>query len=115
MIFKKKKDMVDVRELQRRGVVKIPKKDVEVVTDKSGFVDLGKKDKINDNSRLFGFEKSSKKADFSTEDEGYSKREVDSKMVELDNKIYKLEQRIELLERKSGVSSQDNTGSLIGW
>lgn len=108
MVFKKKKEMIDMRDLQRRGVLKIPKKEVELETDKRGFLDLRVNSQKDKNERQ-------NTSNFSTETEGYSKREVDSKVIELDNKIYKLEQRIELLERKANVGQNNNSNGLIGW
>ena len=96
-----------MRDLQRRGLLKIPRNDVEVQTDKKGFIDLSGSGKSNLSSN--------KNVEFSSETEGYNKKEVDSKIFELDNKIYKLEQRIELIERKVGVGEQNNSGGFIGW
>jgi hypothetical protein len=43
MFFKKKRRMVDIRELQKRGVVvRVPRKESVVPTDSDGFVELGK-------------------------------------------------------------------------
>jgi hypothetical protein len=136
MIFRKKKKMIDVRELQKRGVVRIPNKDVVVPTNREGFVELGADSKVivsettsptpttetpSSNTEFFGFmnnseEQSSTSDSFSTQSDGYNRREVDEKMTELDNKVYKLEQRIELLERKLevGQSSEPSTGAM-GW
>jgi hypothetical protein len=131
MIFGKKRGMIDVRELQRRGVVVIPKEEIVIPTDKDGFVELGSNSKVktqkterntSTNSSFFGFtspaitEESPSPSNFSIQSDGYNKREVDTKLSELDNKIYKLEQRIELLEKKVGVNqSGSSNGGLIGW
>src|SRR3989344_4114137 len=128
MIFKKNKKMIDVRELQRRGVVKLPEKEIVIPTDKTGFVDFSgkgdsvikKSSKSQNNADFFGFTgiKRGSGSLSSSTGEGYDKREVDEKVTNLDNKIYKLEQRIELLERKLGVGSSVGSGkdgSLIGW
>jgi hypothetical protein len=97
-----KKKMVDVRDLQKRGIVRIPKNEDVVSSNRGGFVDLR-------DSRL-------KKTTFSTETEGYNKKEVDEKIIELDNKIYKLEQRVELLERKVGVNMPNSPDpSVLKW
>jgi hypothetical protein len=124
MLFnKKKKDMVDLRELQKRGVVRIPKKEIIVPTNNDGFVELKqtqgqKTDKQpQSNSNFFGFMDTPEtpQADtFSTEPEGYNKREVDVKITNLDNKIYKLEQRLELIEKKLQVNQPASTGAM-GW
>lgn len=109
MLFGKKKEAVDLRDLQRRGVVRIPKNNTVVPTNKEGFVDMRSKvmapvPKGTASSLFYGKGVVAAKESFSTEKDGYSKREVDSKIIELDNKIYHLEQRIELLERKIGVN-----------
>ena len=134
MIFsRRKKDMVDIRELQKRGVVRIPKKNINIPTDAEGFVELGTTQENpstentspekQSNANFFGFmENSNPKSQipntdspsFSTESDGYDKREVDAKTSDLDNKIYKLEQRIELLEKKLEVNQSNNTG-VMGW
>ena len=127
MLFRKEKGMVDVRELQKRGVVRIPKDDIVIPTNKEGFVEFGKQSSSNgssSNAEFFGFMGSSPKPtsstnSFSTQGEGYNKREVDEKVTELDNKIYKLENRIELLERKLNISqnsgNQDSSVGVMGW
>ena len=121
MIFRKKKRMIDVRELQRRGVVRIPKQDVVIPTDRDGFVEFGSKAKpINSettsstpssNTEFFGFMDSTSPTPSASIDRVDSER-----MTELDNKIYKLEQRIELLEKKLDVSqpSEPSVG-VMGW
>ncbi len=110
MWFKKKKD-VDLRDLQRRGLIRIPKDNVEIETDREGFVDLRKNSseteiKINpqDNFSPFNFLDDSSNETQTTQ---ISKQDLETtrKLEELDNKIYKLEQRIDLLERKSGVGN----------
>jgi len=113
MIFGKKRKMIDVRELQKRGVVRIPKREVQVNTNDEGFVDLN----TSSNTTDFDFNSPTENSKEGT----YTKREIDEKIINLDNKIYKIEQRLELIERKLGISDvsiQGNTnssGSLIGW
>lgn len=113
----RKKKVVDVRDLQKRGIVRIPKNEDVVLTNKDGFVDLGGSSGLTkkSNKSFFGYSQDDKRG-FSTEADGYNKREVDQKIIDLDNKIYKLEQRIELLERKVGVntSNQPDT-SVLRW
>jgi hypothetical protein len=135
MFWQRKKGMIDVGKMAQRGQIRVPKKDIDIPTNKEGFVEvnstlsnLGQRKIISqaqagqaessekkESSGFFDFlgfgsssesqQASSPTASFSTEENGYSKREVDIKIEELDNKIYKLEQRIELLERKIGVGS----------
>jgi len=119
MLFKKKR-MIDIRELQRRGRIIIPEKDIEIPTDKEGFVDLRKQKPLAKKSFNFFNSPSSTPSQssttsFSSESEGYNKREVDEKITELDNKIYKMEQRIELLERKAGVGDSSSSVAPINW
>ena len=130
MIFGKKKRMIDIRELQRRGVVRIPKQDIVIPTDQNGFVELGSDAKpINNetteapstksNTEFFGFMDSSStpsNTEFSAQTDGYNKREVDEKITTLDNKIYKLENRIELLEKKLDINqSPEPSVGAMGW
>ena len=115
MLFKKK-EMVDIRELQRKGM--IPKNPEDIPhADRKGFIDFSKKEKkkieeetpTKSSGGVFGFmdsfSSSSSSPSFSSETDGYDKREVDRRIEALDNKLYKLEQRIEVLERKANVGS----------
>ncbi len=102
MLFKKNK-VIDLTELQRKGVIKSPKKEKTILENKEGFVDLSL-NQSNSSSDPFLF-LSSKNIDSAVSNDFYKKREIDKKIEELDNKIYKLEQRIELLERKLGVGN----------
>ena len=127
--------MIDVRELQKRGVVRLPKRKIDIPKNEDGFVELGKQTKTSSNQTttnetqatsnadFFGFmdtpttnENNQSTNQFNNSPDGYNKREVDTKITNLDNKIYKLEQRIELLERKLevGQSSEPSTGAM-GW
>ena len=132
MFFRKKKRMIDVRELQRRGVVRIPKNDVIIPTNQDGFIELGDNEKPNQktqssssNAEFFGFMNSPSTTDsrrstdrITTTDSpcGYNKREVDEKITGLDNKIYKLENRIEVLEKKLDINQPSDTPvGVMGW
>jgi len=119
MIFGKKKRMVDVRELQRRGVVRIPKQDIVIPTDSNGFVELGentpKTSTSTENSspaNVMDFLGSSS----ATAVPSPSGNVESERITELDNKIYKLEQRIELLEKKLNINqpTEQNLG-VMGW
>ena len=123
--------MIEIRELQKRGVVRIPKKNIVIPTNSEGFVELGankrtnkgesplsESEKSDSNAEFFGFMDSPSQTDdnFSTQTNGYNKIDVDEKMAGLDNKIYKLEQRIELLERKLDISPTTGTDvGPMGW
>lgn len=119
MLFKRKKD-VDLRDLQKKGLIRVPKKEVEIETDRNGFIDLGKKgSSLNPNMSdnlsnpktepgFFNFfENSTQESNTSLSNSNSEKelRELTRRFEDLDNKLYKLEQRIDLLERKSGVGS----------
>jgi hypothetical protein len=130
MLFKKK-EMIDVEELRKRGRIAKPGT-VLPPTNKQGFIDMSKKvagkpemiETTNETSSsiapssggFFGFmdssSSSSSSSSFSTETNGYNKQEVDRKIETLDNKIYKLEQRVELLERKVGVNQSSSPSGL---
>ncbi len=135
MLFNRNRNkMIDVRELQKRGVVRIPRKKVEVPTNNDGFVELGSPSTVNrqpstetsnqSNADFFGFANTTSQpttndqqstTSFSDSRSGYDKREVDTKITELDNKIYKLEQRLELLEKKLDVNQPNNNVGAMGW
>ena len=109
MIFGRKKRMIDVRELQRRGVVRIPKRDIVVPTDNNGFVELEASTRPSNAMDFLG---SSSAATVPSS----SNRMDSERMTELDNKIYKLEQRIELLERKLDINqSPEPSVGIMGW
>jgi len=120
MIFKKKKRMVDVRELQKRGVVRIPKQDIVIPTDNNGFVEL----KADAQPTLTTSTKSpaTNVMDFlgnsstTSVPSASGNRAESERVTELDNKIYKLEQRIELLEKKLDISKPSETNlGVMGW
>ena len=136
MIFgKKKNDMIDLRELQKRGVVRIPKKEIIVSTNDDGFVELNQTKPTADsrqpttesNSSFFGFmDNATPPPRTTTTDDsmpqpnqqdkrGYRQPTTDSRVTDLDNKIYKLEQRIELLEKKLDVNQSTNNVGVMGW
>jgi hypothetical protein len=124
MIFRKKKRMIDIRELQKRGVVRIPKNDSIVPTNPEGFVEFGADSKPipaetesstpSSNTEFFGFmDSSSPTTQTSSSEIG---REESERITELDNKIYKLENRIELLEKKLDVNQPADTPvGVMGW
>jgi hypothetical protein len=120
MLFKRKKD-VDLRDLQKRGILRIPKDEKEIPTDKEGFVELGNlsskeiaaKGISSSNPKgeagFLNFLDSNSSQSSSSQQVSSAlnvdQRELDRKLEELDNKLYKLEQRVELVERKAGVGS----------
>jgi hypothetical protein len=132
-LFKKRSGMIDVVDMQRRGLIKLPaRKPSSLKAGKDGFVELASSNVASDiastsapavqsepakeekSGGWFGTffggsdatpSQTAATPQFSTEHDGYSKREVDAKIEELDNKVYKLEQRLEVLERKNSVGS----------
>ena len=125
MFGKKKKGMIDVRELARRGKVRKDEGDLpDFHANKEGFVDMSHPVNKADDGAVISSDSSISSMDFmnvssgssgfSSEADGYSKREVDAKMEKFDSMIYKLEQRIELLERKAGVETSSSDSSSVG-
>jgi len=121
MIFRKQKRMIDVRELQKRGVVRIPKQNNVIPTNPDGFIEFGTKTTKNQepntnnqsNTELFGFMDSSAAA---VPSESSPDRAESERITELDNKIYKLENRIELLEKKLDINQPtSNPVGAMGW
>jgi hypothetical protein len=136
MLFRRRKGMIDMRELQKRGVVVIPKKDSLTPTNQEGFIEIGKskntqlqsssssQNETLSNKDFFGFQnlsnpstsETSSTSQFSTQTDGYDKREVDEKITGLDNKIYKLENRLEVLEKKLDINQTADTNvGVMGW
>ena len=120
MLWKKKRDMIDIGDLHRRGFIKAPKKAKQLETDKNGFVELSSNsasspanssvtEKSSGFFDFFGNETSSGSSSSSMSnsdsDNTYSKKEIDKRLEDLDNKLYRLEQRLELIERKVGVGN----------
>ncbi len=112
MFWRKKKKMIDVRELQKKGVIKIPTKNIEIPTDKDGFVEIKKTaqqeaqqstNQPSESGNFFDFidnqAVSNQTQPISRED----LRKISDQISDLDNKLYKIEQRVELLERKVGI------------
>ena len=127
MFWKKPKKMIDVRELQKRGVMRIPRNSVEVPTDKDGFVEIGQNTRSTPSTTAQTFSESdSEGGNFmsfmdnpSTPTSTISSsslnnsQKISTQISDMDNKIYKLEQRIELLERKLGV--RNSQVGAAGW
>ena len=101
MWWRKRKRMIDIRKLQKKGI-KIPEEKNNVINS-NGFVELEKNTPtLSDSSEsggIFGF----------MDNAGHEKtdseelRKISSQISDLDNKLYKLEQRIELIEKKLGI------------
>lgn len=98
MFFKKKKRMIDVRELQKRGVVQIPKSDTTIPKNQDEFIE------VNNNSTISQTPTTERR-----------QPNADSRITDLDNKIYKLENRIELLEKKLNINQPNNNVGVMGW
>ncbi len=91
MKFMKKRDMIDVGELQKQGKIMSPSKRIDIPTDKNGFVEISPEIKYVEKK------------------EDKSLREINNKLIsrieELDKNIFRLEQRVELLEKKLGIDN----------
>lgn len=99
MIFGRKKDMVDIGELQRQGRVVLPENNTKVIeTDDDGFIDAS-----NMTANI-------KPTENSRQDDTVK---LNARIQEMDRIIYKLEQRVELLERKLGLDN--NMPPTINW
>jgi formylmethanofuran dehydrogenase subunit E-like metal-binding protein len=125
MLFRRKKD-VDLRDLQKKGLIRIPREEVNLKTDRNGFIEFDrpnnnlKKDEItspvsetnffnilDDNSNLNNsLSKNNSQANNNLNQNEL--RELTRKFEEIDNKLYRLEQRIEVLERKSNLGDSSN-------
>lgn len=115
--------MIDIRELQKRGVVRLPKKEIEMPTNNDGFIELGSS--ASDNQQATIETKPQSNSDFfgfmdTTTSETPKHRNAETpnehaRLTDLDNKIYKLEQRIELLEKKLEVNQPNNNVGAMGW
>lgn len=110
MFWRKKKRMIDVRELQKQGVAGIPQNTGEVVTNPEGFVEMGSSQPTTPSTQapgsggnFFNFMDNPASSSPSPVSSDSDLRKISAQLSDLDNKIYKLEQRIELLERKAGV------------
>ncbi len=125
MVFGRKKEMIDLSEVQKRSV-NLPHGRKFIPKDGYGFVDLTKKPKLplkaletppinatKNNNVSFSFfdtpPSNENTSNNSNNDE--SLRKISMQISELDSKLYKLEQRIELLERKTGISNSDSSSS----
>ena len=99
MVFGKRGRMIDIRELQKRGVVRIPKEEIKVP---QGSVDM-----VNAQDLI---------SEPTSPASNTDSRRQNERITELDNKIYRLENRLEVLEKKLDVNQpSEPTGNLIGW
>lgn len=87
--------MIDVGELQKQGKIISPSKEINIPTDKNGFVEIS--------SQTNSIET------FEEKKEGRSLKEYNERLIsrieEMDKNIFKLEQRVELLEKKLGIDN----------
>lgn len=128
-LFKKKRRMIDVRELQKGGRLHIPKANTpQVESNQEGFVDFSSKntntqeDKAqHTNGGFFGFMDTTSQPQNTTEKTlspnttpSEDLRKLQAQLTSLDNTIYKLEQRIELLEKKNGIETNSNSANTFG-
>ena len=108
MFWKKKKNMVDLRDLSRSRAI-IPQKQPTLSTTKEGFVQMGETLKTTtpeSEPSVLGFLDNPASTSTTTlSSSSDDVRKLTERIERLDNLLYKLEQRIELLERKVGVGS----------
>lgn len=131
-LFSKKKDMVELSEVQKR-TVNLPHGRKFVPKDGYGFVDLTRKPKLplkaleskektaapattqpatqSSGFSFFDTPSVTPSSTSSSSDSSEEIRKVSMQLSDLDTKLYKLEQRIELLERKAGVSNSDSSNA----
>jgi len=140
MFWKKKKKMIDVRDLQKKGMrIPQPSEQPQVTTDNSGFIDMNRQQaqpmqaqstsmqtppststtqaspsvmSFLDNPSTSSSSMSSTSLPSRTTP-SEDLRKISEQISNLDNKLYKIEQRIELLERKAGVN--DSGVGPAGW
>ena len=108
-ILRRNKKMIDIREMQRRGIIKIPPRTQQknVQTNNEGFVDFSQQEttetpQIQSNTSFFGFMDNPTTSN-GTNNSSDEIRKISSQLSDLDNKLYKMEQRIEVLEKKSSI------------
>jgi hypothetical protein len=136
-MFKKRRGMIDVRELQRKGIVPRtpdiqPSQEIISSTNSEGFVDFTNQSQTQNPSQSiqstsqqvkqttdsfvnFFNMPQAESPSLSTEptqSNSEDLRKISAQLSNLDNQIYKLEQRIEVLERKTGVGNTPNSTGL---
>jgi len=140
MLFGKRKEMVDIRDLPKN----VSTGKSFIAKDGFGFVDLTKKRMLPSEERRLKMESSQSKnpstvfpqqqpassfnffdtptsSSFSSpslapgSDTEEMLRKISAQISDLDSKVYKMEQRIELLEKKAGISSSDSSNSSSGF
>ncbi len=136
MVFGRKKEMIELSEVQKRNV-NLPHGRKFVPSDGLGFVDLTikrklpseiareKREKLNAPTTVFDKQETSSGFNFfnttatstpsaSSSDVEETLRKISMQISDLDTKLYKMEQRIDLLERKSGITNSDSSTSTTG-
>jgi hypothetical protein len=115
VVFRKKRRMIDIREMQKKGLIRMPAAPPEnIQTDSEGFVDFSQntnqettpsQETQQSTASFFGFMDSPPTIpqNSSTQSNSEDFRKISSQLSDIDNKLYKLEQRIEVLERKSNI------------
>lgn len=106
---KKKKDMVDLRDLSKSRAV-MPQQQPTLPTNQEGFVQMNTNQQSQSTEEttpsVLGFLDNPASTTTTTISPSSSDdiRKLTDRIERLDNLLYKLEQRIELLERKVGVN-----------
>ena len=103
MFWKKRKRMIDIRELRKKADMIVP------VSSRTPIISSPPGSSANTESsgssgEFLSFMDNSASSDSLSSAGESDIRKVSLQISELDNKLYKLEQRIELIERKLGVS-----------
>lgn len=137
MVFGRKKDMIELSEVQKRNV-NLPHGRKFVPSDGLGFVDLTvkrklpseiareKREKLTAPATVFQQPESSSSSAFSffdttpkvnattSSDQEELLRKISMQISDFDTKMYKMEQRIDLLERKAGITNSDSSTPATG-
>ncbi|MBT7706044.1 hypothetical protein HN747_01215 [archaeon] len=101
MIFRKKRGMIDVRELARQGkIVPMGRKTVGGDANKDGFVELGKTNAEASATPATG---SMNFFDTPIANEPVNNSGLTERITGISKKVSKIEQRLELIEKKLGL------------
>jgi hypothetical protein len=98
MLFRKKRGMIDVRELAKQGrIIPIGSKTLESDANKEGFVELGSTTQTStpESSTMNFFDTPTQSQPSNTN--------LIERITALSQKISKMEQRLDVVERKLGV------------
>jgi len=103
MFWKKRKEMIDIRELRKRAGVIAPVSSRTPIISSPPTSSTTNTEPAGSTGEFLSFMDNSIPSDSLSAAGESDIRKVSLQISELDNKLYKLEQRIELIERKLGV------------